>query len=79
MLVTGIPDPDTGEAVAAAVVARSGMEVDPAALRGWVAERIEKYKAPSKILVVPALPVGRTGKADSGMLRALFRKSRRVR
>ena len=55
------------------------MEVDPAALRGWVAERIEKYKAPSKILVVPALPVGRTGKADRGMLRALFRKSRRVR
>ncbi|EDP65852.1 acyl-CoA synthase [alpha proteobacterium BAL199] len=79
VLVTGIPDPDTGEAVAAAVVARSGMEVDPAALRGWVAERIEKYKAPSKILVVPALPVGRTGKADRGMLRALFRKSRRVR
>ena len=40
VLVTGIPDPDTGEAVVAAVVARSGMEIDPASLRGWVAERI---------------------------------------
>lgn len=79
VLVTGIPDPETGEAVAAAVVAQAGMEIDPDVLRGWVAERTEKYKAPSKILAVPTLPVGRTGKADRGMLRALFRKSRRAR
>lgn len=77
VLVTGIPDADTGEAVAAAVVVRPGVEVDPDALRGWVSERIEKYKTPGRILVVPALPVGRTGKADRGMLRALFRKQPR--
>lgn len=79
VLVTGIPDRATGEAVAAGVVARPGVEIEPEALRGWVAERLEKYKAPSRILVLPALPAGRTGKADRGMLRALFRKPRRVR
>ncbi|MEQ8815976.1 MAG: fatty acid--CoA ligase family protein [Thalassobaculum sp.] len=79
VLVTGIPDQATGEAVAAGVVARPGVELDPEALRSWVAERIEKYKAPSRIQVLPALPAGRTGKADRGMLRALFRKPRRVR
>lgn len=79
VLVTGIPDQATGEAVVAGVVARAGAEIDPDRLRDWVAERIEKYKAPSRILVLPALPSGRTGKADRGMLRALFRKRRRVR
>lgn len=79
VLVTGIPDRATGEAVAAGVVTRPGAEVDPDTLRGWVAERLEKYKAPSRILLLPALPAGRTGKADRGMLRALFRKPRRVR
>jgi len=79
VLVTGIPDQATGESVAAGIVARPGVDLDPEALRGWVAERIEKYKTPSRILVLPALPAGRTGKADRGMLRALFRKSRRVR
>ncbi len=79
VLVTGIPDRATGEAVAAGVVARPGADLDPEALRGWLAERLEKYKAPSRILVLPALPAGRTGKADRGMLRALFRKSRRSR
>ncbi len=77
VLVTGIPDQATGEAVAAGVVARPGAELDPEVLRGWVAERLEKYKAPGRILVLPALPAGRTGKADRGMLRALFRKPRR--
>jgi malonyl-CoA/methylmalonyl-CoA synthetase len=77
VLVAGIPDRSTGEAVAAGVVARPGAELDPEALRSWVAERLEKFKAPSRILVLPALPAGRTGKADRGMLRALFRKPRR--
>lgn len=76
-LVTGVPDRQTGEAVAAAVVARPGIEIDPDALRSWLAERIEKFKLPSRIEVVPALPVGRTGKADRNILRAQFRRNRR--
>lgn len=77
VLVTGVPDPTTGEAVAAAVVARPGAAIGPETMRGWLAERIEKYKVPTRILVVPALPTGRTGKADRGILRALFRKEAR--
>lgn len=71
-LVAGIPDPATGETVAAAVVARPGAELDPEALRGWVAERLERYKAPTRILLLPTLPTGGTGKADRGALRSLF-------
>jgi len=72
-LVAGFPEPVTGEGVAAAVVVRPGAAVDPDALRGWLGERLERYKVPTRILVVPALPVGGTGKADRGALRDLLR------
>ncbi len=73
VLVAGFPEPATGEGVAAAVVARPGVSIDPDALRGWLGERLERYKVPTRILVVPALPVGGTGKADRGALRVLLR------
>ncbi|MCR9176796.1 MAG: fatty acid--CoA ligase family protein [Alphaproteobacteria bacterium] len=69
-LVTGIPDRATGEAVVACVVPAG--ELDTERLRSWLGERIERYKVPSRILLVDDLPTGRTGKADRGAAAVLF-------
>ena len=71
-LVTGIPDRSTGEAVVACVV--PARELDTERLRSWLGERIERYKVPSRILLVDILPTGRTGKADRGAAAALFKQ-----
>jgi acyl-CoA synthetase (AMP-forming)/AMP-acid ligase II len=80
-LVAGVPDPATGEAVVACVVpaldAASGpgpeTVTDTGRLRAWLGERIERYKVPSRILLVDSLPTGRTGKADRSAVAALFK------
>jgi malonyl-CoA/methylmalonyl-CoA synthetase len=73
-LISGATDAATGERVVGCVVPQGS--VDEALLAGqltsWLAERIERYKVPSEILVLDALPTGRTGKADRGALRRLF-------
>lgn len=71
-LVTGIPDRSTGEAVVACVV--PGRDLDTERLRSWLGERIERYKVPSRILLVDSLPTGRTGKADRGAAADLFKR-----
>jgi malonyl-CoA/methylmalonyl-CoA synthetase len=70
-LVAGAPDPDRGEALHLAVVARAGATLDPQALRDWAAERLERWKLPDQVHVLADLPTGATGKADRGALRAL--------
>lgn len=70
-LVAGAPDPDRGEALHLAVVARVGTTLDPQALRDWAAERLERWKLPDHVHVLADLPTGATGKADRGALRAL--------
>ncbi|MFT7183581.1 MAG: long-chain acyl-CoA synthetase [Planctomycetota bacterium] len=70
-LVAGAPDPDRGEALHLAVVARVGTTLDPQALRDWAAERLERWKLPDHVHVMADLPTGATGKADRGALRAL--------
>lgn len=74
-LVGGMPDPDTGEAVAAVVVPSRGRSVDIERLRAWLGERIERYKVPNRLVVVDTLPLGRTGKADRGAIAALVDRS----
>jgi acyl-CoA synthetase (AMP-forming)/AMP-acid ligase II/aryl carrier-like protein len=56
------PHPTLGEDIAAAVVARPGAALDPAALQDFVADRVAPYKVPQRVFVLAALPKGPTGK-----------------
>ena len=72
--VIGVQDPQTGEAVVAYVVATG----DPAALadavRAHCEIRLARFKRPSRVEVVSALPVGVTGKVQKGRLRGMERR-----
>ncbi|MGY1592548.1 long-chain fatty acid--CoA ligase [Geodermatophilus sp. SYSU D00708] len=58
----GVPHPDLGEEVAAAVALKPGAQADPAELQAWVKERVAAYKYPRHVWLVDALPKGPTGK-----------------
>jgi long-chain acyl-CoA synthetase len=60
--VIGVAHPHTGEAVKAFVVVRDGMSVDEDTLIDWCQDRLARYKCPSKILFVDALPKNVSGK-----------------
>lgn len=60
--VTGEPDERTGEAVVAYVVPVPGTRLDGEQLRGAVADRLARFKVPSRVDVVDALPHTVTGK-----------------
>ena len=57
-----VPDQSLGEAVAAAVVLRSGLTVTERALREFAAQHLADFKVPAKILFVDEIPKGPTGK-----------------
>jgi acyl-CoA synthetase (AMP-forming)/AMP-acid ligase II len=57
-----VPHPTLGEDIAAAVVAKPGVELDGAALQDFVADRAAPHKIPQNIFVLAALPKGPTGK-----------------
>ena len=68
--VVGVPDPEWGEAVAAAVVLRPGHEDTSAeALQAFVRERLRSTKTPQRIRFLPELPHNETGKLLRRVLR----------
>ena len=60
--VVGIPDEQWGEAVAAAVVAKKGAEIDTSALQDFVKEHMRSSRVPGIIVVWDELPYNETGK-----------------
>jgi acyl-CoA synthetase (AMP-forming)/AMP-acid ligase II len=68
--VVGIPDPEWGEAVAAAVVLRPGHEVTEGELQAWVKERLRSTKAPQVVQFRDEMPYNETGK----LLRRVIRE-----
>jgi acyl-CoA synthetase (AMP-forming)/AMP-acid ligase II len=60
--VVGVPDERLGEVGQAFVVARSGIELDPAEIVAWCRERMANYKAPRTVVVVDVLPRNASGK-----------------
>jgi long-chain acyl-CoA synthetase len=68
-VVVGRPDAATGEAVEAVIVAMPGVSVDEGELRAFCAAHLARYKCPTSIRFVTALPRGLAGKALRRALR----------
>jgi long-chain acyl-CoA synthetase len=60
--VIGIPHPDLGEEVGAAVALKPGASATPEELRAFARDRVAAYKYPRHVWLVDALPKGPTGK-----------------
>jgi long-chain acyl-CoA synthetase len=60
--VVGIPSPNGGESVIAAVIMRPGAELDEVAMRAWCKERLAAYKVPRQIIAMTELPRSILGK-----------------
>ncbi len=62
VVCVGIPDPDLGEEVGAAVVLKPGATADADELQAWVKARVAAYKYPRHVWLADSLPHGPTGK-----------------
>ncbi len=71
--VVGIPDPEWGERVTAAVELRGAASLDLEGLKDWAKQRLAPYKVPRALRVVPALPRNAMGKVTKSDVAALFR------
>ena len=60
--VIGLPHPDLGEEVGAAVALKPGASATPEELRAFARDRVAAYKYPRRVWLVDALPKGPTGK-----------------
>ena len=60
--VVGIPHPEFGEDVGAAVALKPGASATPEELRAFAKERVAAYKYPRHVWLVDELPKGPTGK-----------------
>ncbi|MGF1543100.1 MAG: class I adenylate-forming enzyme family protein [Parvularculaceae bacterium] len=62
--VVGVPDGVYGEEVAAMIVPRSQADIDPAALKEWMKDRIPLFQRPKKIRIADELPMVMSGNVD---------------
>jgi len=60
--IIGVPDDKWGETVKAVVAFKPGQSASPEALMEYAQERLAKYKTPSSIDIVEALPRNPSGK-----------------
>ena len=67
--VVGLPDPDFGEAVTAAVIAEPGMSLDPEELRRLARAELAAFKVPKRIEIMASLPRNTMGKVEKAKLR----------
>jgi len=70
--VVGVADDATGEAVTALVVARRGAALTQAQVAEHCTGRLARFKCPTVIRVVDALPHSATGKVAKGRLREVY-------
>jgi len=60
--VVGLPDPEWGEVVGAAVVLKPGARVTADELKQWVRDRLRSTKTPQVIRFREEMPYNETGK-----------------
>jgi len=70
--VFGVPHPDFGEGVTAAITLRPGAMVEEHALIGLLRGHLAAYKVPKRILIVAELPRNTMGKVQKNRLRATY-------
>jgi malonyl-CoA/methylmalonyl-CoA synthetase len=70
--VFGVPHPDFGEGVTAAVVAKPGAALSEETIIDSVKARLACYKVPKRILLVDELPRNTMGKVQKNALRKTF-------
>jgi len=68
--VFGVPHPDFGEAVTAAVVLQKGAQLTEGEILDAVRARLARYKLPKRILLMSGLPRNTMGKVQKNVLRA---------
>jgi malonyl-CoA/methylmalonyl-CoA synthetase len=71
--VVGVPDAEWGERVAAAVVLHEGQMLDLPSLRPWALKLLAVHRAPSRLLVLDALPRNAMGKVVKASVVKLFK------
>ncbi|MHB8510106.1 MAG: class I adenylate-forming enzyme family protein, partial [Candidatus Dormibacteria bacterium] len=74
-VVVGVPDPDLGEEIAAAVIGRNGAAPRVEELEALVRGQLSSYKRPRRWLVVESLPRTSLGKVRRDEVVALFAAS----
>jgi malonyl-CoA/methylmalonyl-CoA synthetase len=68
--VFGVPHPDFGEGVTAAVVLQPGAQLTEAGILEAIRSRLARYKLPKRILLMHELPRNTMGKVQKNVLRA---------
>ena len=70
--VVGLPDPEWGERVGAALVLASREPLSLEDLRRWAGQRLAPYKLPTRLLILDELPRNAMGKVTKPDLAPLF-------
>ena len=73
--VVGVPHPDLGEGVVAAIVARDPSFTDQSAIAAALADRIARFKQPKRFVFVQELPKNTMGKVQKTVLRETYHDS----
>ena len=73
--VVGVPHPDLGEGVVAAIVARDPSFTDQSAIAAALADRLARFKQPKRFVFVQELPKNTMGKVQKTVLRETYRDS----
>jgi malonyl-CoA/methylmalonyl-CoA synthetase len=70
--VFGVPHPDFGEGVTAAVTVRSGQSVDEQVILATLRRQLAAYKVPKRVLIIGELPRNTMGKVQKNRLRETY-------
>ncbi len=73
--VIGVPHPRWGERPLLILQPAVGADIVEADLRAFLEARLARWEVPEAMIVLPAMPLGPTGKVDKKVLRQLYQPS----